>query len=105
MNGNIPRDSEGRALTRQEQLLLLIEQNCQFSEDGSTLLRFYVPQTTPEVIVVNGERYDIGIVYGGGDAQALKALERRGWIKSQPKVSRYSFSITENGMLKAQELT
>jgi hypothetical protein len=107
MKGNVPRDADGRALTRQEQLLLLIEQRT-ITDDQGNLERYFVPHISAESIYAgqNGREYfDIGYVSGAGDAASLRALERKGLIaKPQGTSIRYGYRITEEGKLKAQTL-
>jgi hypothetical protein len=103
MNGDVPRTSEGRALTRQEQLLLLIEQRTE-TDDFGKLQRYYIPRYDVEYITIGRDLCDIGHV-SGSDAASLKALERKGWIeRPSGAAADYSYQITEDGKLKAQEI-
>lgn len=97
MNGNVPRTSEGRALSRQEQLLLLLDQWC---VPG---VRYYVPGTGTVSINVGRERYDIGSVSGAGDRSSLTALVNRGQAIYHANTGGYD--ITEDGRLRAQAIT
>jgi hypothetical protein len=98
MNGNIPRNGDGRALTQAEKLLLLIEQRCASFEGAS-----YYPNRTTEHISVGRERFEV-LVGGGGDASILRSFERKGWIEWVPQLGKYACRITDLGKAKAQEI-
>jgi hypothetical protein len=100
MNGNVPRDADGRALTRADQFLLLIEQRCAAFEGAA-----WLPSLDGR-----GQYFSIGhesFVFwasGSGDASTLRSFERKGWIEWEPKLGKYACRITEDGRLHAQEI-
>lgn len=55
---------------------------------GSVLACYFVPSH-------GSSKFD---TYGGGDANSFKALERKRFIKRQPKGGDYAYSITEDGI-------
>lgn len=85
-------------MTRADELLLLIEEAT--TPDG----RYFVPPAYPVHCHRTGETITVS---GAGDAQSLKALERRGLIRRPancPHPNPYCYEITEDGKLRAQEL-
>ena len=85
------------ALTQSDKLLLLIEEACD-RFPGAVWLPPY--DHTQRI-----QRIDVEvIVSGAGDASALRAMERKGWIVWEPTLGKYACRITEDGRLRASTL-
>ena len=75
---------------RAKELLLLIDHKTDRDFSSKTIDRYYIP--------IGGDG-----VWGAGDANCLRGLERKGLIERMP-VGDYSYAITEEGRLIAQEV-
>lgn len=75
---------------RARELLLIIDRKTDRDFLNKTIDRYYCPMT-------------YGGVSGAGDANCLRGLERKGLIERMP-VGDYSYAITEEGRLIAQEI-
>lgn len=101
MNGEIPRTEDGRALTTQEQLLLVVDQHTVFGE------RYWVPPgSRRSTIVVQDVHYTIPIG-GAGDRSSLNALVRKGHIENvytNGGTIHMGYIVTEAGRQRAQSI-
>ena len=79
---------------RANELLLVIDKATDRDFDSKTISRYWVPL---------GRGQDS--IWGAGDARCLRSLESKGLIERMPVGSRgYSYAITEEGRLIAQEI-
>lgn len=86
---------------KQHELLSLIADHTRFEGDctDGAIAQFWVPGKRNDYC--SSLNKDIWID-GAGAANCLKGMERKGWIKQQ-SVGKYSYSITEEGLLQIEK--